>query len=109
MSFWDWFKPKNKSTVVLPTADNSKLLHGLELLKAFTTETEPKVADYPLSKYTAHWEILLNTIDGGYQALVRFYTKTGIAKEIEFKALTVTELKDAVNSEIRKTMLQYKR
>lgn len=109
MAFWNWFKPKNKTNVVLPTEDNTKLLHGLDLVKAFTTDTEPKVADYHKSQYAAYWETVLETIDGGYRATVRFYSTNGLAKEVEFKAANVPELKDAVNSEIRKTMLQYKR
>lgn len=111
MSFWNWFKPKNKTNVVLPTSDNTRLLHGHELLKAFTTDTEPKVADYPKGKYTAHWETVIGTVDGGYSAIVRFYGNqgSGLLKEVVVLQPTVDALKAEVDTLIRRTMEQYKR
>ena len=111
MSFWDWFKPKSKNTVVLPVEDNSKLLHGLEYVKAFTTQTEPKIADFPKTKYSVHWETLLGHVDGGYHAIVRFYFNEGmgVLKEVNVFKASIDALKDEVNSIILSTMTQYKR
>ena len=64
MSIFSWFKPKNKHNVVLPTTNKNELLHGLELIKAFTTDTEPKCADFPRGKYHVYWETFLNTVPG---------------------------------------------
>jgi hypothetical protein len=110
MSFLNWFRPKNKHNVVLPTTDSSKLIHGLELVKQFTTETEPKVADYPKTQYKVYWETLLDTVPGGYTALVRFYPfDGGTVKEVRVTEKDVAALKDAVNAVIRTTMNQNKR
>lgn len=110
MGFFDWFKPKNKSNVVLPTRNSTELLHGLELIKAFTTETEPKVADYPKTKYKVYWETVLDTISGGYSATIRFYPFDGGApKEIKLMEKDINGLKVEVNKLIHSTMLQNKR
>ena len=106
MKLFNWFKPKNKHNVVLPEFDNTKLLHGLELVKAFTTATEPKVKDFPRTEYKVYWETLLDTIDGGYQAVVRFYPFDNTAKfeEQHFTNANLQALKDDVNRAIHMTM-----
>lgn len=110
MGFFTWFKPKNKSNVVLPTSNSKELLHGLELVKAFTTVNEPKVADYPKTKYKVYWETVLDTVPGGYSAIVRFYSFDGGApKEVKFTEKEVTSLKDNVNKVIHTVMNQNKR
>ena len=111
MGFWDWFKPSNKHNVVLPSEDSSKLLHGFDLIKAFTTVDEPKVVDYPYTKYKVHWEIFIECKNGGYEAIVRFYdneTNTIRDETLVIKP-TVEALKNEVNQIILDTMKQYKR
>ena len=110
MSLFDWFKPKNKHNVVLPTSNSKELLHGLDLVKAFTTTTEPKVSDYPKSKYTVYWETLLDTVPGGYSAVVRFYPfDGGSVKEYKIVEKDVNTLKEEVNNKIYTIMNQNKR
>lgn len=111
MSFLDWFKPKNKHNVVLPTSNPKDLLHGLELVKAFTTKTEPLCADFPKGQYKVYWETLLDTVSGGYTALVRFYTfdDNKVVKEERITKPNIESLKDAVNTLILFTMSQNKR
>lgn len=111
MSFFEWFNPKNKRNVVLPTSDRKDLLHGLELVKAFTTTTEPQCADYPNGQYKVYWETVLNTVNGGYSALVRFYNfdDNAIVKEERVIKPDIVSLKDEVNKLIITTMSQNKR
>jgi len=109
VDMFNWFKPKNKNTVVIPVK-GSKGLSGMELIKAFTTVDEPKLVDFPKDKYTVYWEINVDSVDAGYTALVRFYDYFGkTVKEQSFGAITVDELKAAVNKEIVSTMKQYVR
>jgi hypothetical protein len=106
---FDWFKPKNKKNVVVPMKGTA-LLSGMELIKSFTTESEPKVVDFPKEKYSVFWEIILETTEAGYIAVVRFYDYFGkVIKETKYGAITVEELKESVNKDILATMAQNKR
>jgi len=110
MGMFSWFKSKNKSNVVIPTSNSSELLHGLELVKAFTTATEPKVSDFPKTLYSVYWEIVVETIGGGYSAVVRFYPYSGgTVQEMRHSAKTVDELKIDVNKTILSVMSQYRK
>lgn len=92
------------------TAPEPVPLTGLELVKKFTTASEPKLADYPKGKYTATWEILVQDIPGGYSAMVRFYKyDTGLDAEFQFIKPNVAALKLEVNQCILKTMPLYER
>ena len=111
MNILDWFKPKNKRNVVIPTLDKGQL-QGVELIKAFSTEDEPKVVDYPKSQYKLYWETFIDAIPGGYGALLRFYVFGGsgaVYKEHKFQAPTVAELRKLVSQMILDTMEQNKR
>lgn len=85
---------------------------GLEAIVAFTTPDEPKLVDYPRGAYKAFWEILLNEIPGGWQAIVRFYgyANTDVEnKEHSIVAPSLGKLKPQVNKLILDTMATYKR
>lgn len=109
--FLSWFKPKNKRNVVLPIVDSKKQLHGMDLIKAFTTEDEPKVVEYPKKFYKLYWETFVEPIPGGYGALVRFYSvdEAKVVKAMTFTQPSVTELKEEVNREVRAMMAANKR
>lgn len=110
MKLFDWFKPKDKHNVVVPS-ENVGPLQGVELIVAFSNDSEPKVVDFPKDKYKAYWETYIDAIPGGYAALVRFYSfSTGqIIKEFKVAKQSVTELKMAVNNAILSTMEENKR
>lgn len=85
---------------------------GLEAIVAFTTPDEPKLVDYPRGAYKAFWEILLQEIPGGWQAIVRFYgyANTDVENsEHSIVAPSIGKLKPQVNELIRSTMAKYKR
>jgi hypothetical protein len=111
MKFFTWFTPKNKKNVVVPVNNFTEQLHGIDLIKAFSTHDEPKVADFPRNKYKLYWETCIETLHGGYSAVVRFYTfdSNKLYSETTIAKITVEELKAAVNSLIFDTMNQNKR
>lgn len=111
MKILDWFKPQNKKNVVLPSIEPGKQLEGVELILAFTTEDEPKCAEYPKKYYKVYWETFVEAIPNGYGALVRIYSFDGgsLVMEKRFVFPSVLELKNAVNSFIRTTLEQNKR
>jgi hypothetical protein len=86
-------------------------LTGLALVQHFTTDDEPKVADYPKGKYKVYWEIFVNDVPGGYSAVVRFYEiGSGVmVEQNQFIEPSVYKLKPFVNEYIRTTMAKYAR
>jgi hypothetical protein len=109
MSLFDWFKPKNKRNVVVPTPAMGQL-QGVELIQKFSTEDEPKLKDFPKEKYKVYWETFLNPIPGGYSALVRFYSfDGGFLLEKTLSAINVDELRFDVSAFILDTMSKNKR
>jgi hypothetical protein len=108
MNIMSWFKPKNKHNVVIPSTAVGPL-RGVELIRAFSTEDEPKAADFPKMKYSAYWETFIDAIPGGYAAVVRFYSyKTGPLFEQTFNCQSVSELRQEVTKLILKTMEEKK-
>lgn len=106
---FEWFKPKNKKNIVLPNKELGQL-QGVELIQKFSTDDEPKLCDFPKTKYNAYWEIVLQPVMGGYQALVRFYKyNTGLAKEITFTNESLPGLRKEVSDCITTHMEVYKR
>jgi hypothetical protein len=106
---FEWFKPKNKKNVVIPSPAVGPL-RGQKLLDAFTTEDEPKVRDFPKEKYDVYWETFIDAVPGGYEALVRFYSfKAGVLFEKTITTMTVGELKKEVNQLILATMAENKK
>ena len=106
---FDWFKPKNKKNVVLPNKELGQL-QGVELIQAFSTDDEPKLCNFPKTKYNAYWEILLAPVPGGYQSVVRFYKyNTGLAKELTFTNESLNGLRKEVSDAIQQHMDIYKR
>lgn len=104
MKFLDFFKPKDKRNVVVPSS-NVGPLRGVELIRAFSTEDEPKVKDFPKEKYKVYWEIDVNAIPGGYGAVVKFYSfKDGFLAEHQIAKQNVQELRQAVTKLILSTM-----
>lgn len=109
MKILEWFKPKDKRNVVIPSLLRGPL-QGADLIRAFSTEDEPKVKDFPKEKYKVYWEIFIDAIPGGYSALVRFYTFEGTqVKEEKFMTQSVTELRQEVTKLILSTMERNKR
>jgi hypothetical protein len=111
MNLFKWFTPKNKKNVVIPVDTKVGKYEGIELIKKFTTEDEPKVVDFPKKDYLIYWETLVSPISGGYGALVRFYSfEDGrLIIEHQLSKITVEELKADVNKLILSTMNQNKR
>lgn len=108
---WNPFKRK-AAPVVESFQEESpdKQYTGMELINKFSTDTEPKVKDYPRGKYTGFWEILISDISGGYTAIVRFYYyDKGLDQEFRFTEPTVARLKLLVNKCILQTMPKYER
>lgn len=106
---FDWFKPKNKKNIVLPS-EKVGPMQGVELVQAFSTSDEPKLAEYPREQYSVYWETLLDAVPGGYAAKIRFYSYTsGLLNEAIIGKQSVLELREAVSQVIRETMSQYKR
>lgn len=104
MKILDWFRPKNPKNVVLPSG-NVGPIQGLDLIRAFSTEDEPKCKDFPKEKYSVYWEIFVDAIPGGYSALVRFYKFSGgLHSEHQVAAQTVPELRNEVTALILSTM-----
>lgn len=104
MNILDWLKPKNKKNVVLPSGEVGPL-RGLDLIRAFSTEDEPKCKDFPKEKYTVYWEIFVDAVPGGYSALVRFYKYSGgLLSEHNFATQSVPELRKEVTKLILDTM-----
>lgn len=101
---FNWFKPKNKHTVVLPSKAMGPL-QGVELIRAFSTSDEPKVKDFPKEQYTVYWETFLDSVPGGYQAVVKFYPFTG-GKSTEHRLThtSIEELRQEVTMLILSTM-----
>lgn len=110
MNIKDWFKPSNKKNIVVPS-ENVGPLQGVALIQAFSTEDEPKLADFPKEKYKIYWETYIDAIPGGYAALVRFYERgTGkIVSEYTFSKQSVRELREAVTNVILHIMGDNKR
>lgn len=112
MNVLSWFKPKNKHNIVIPAVYDGKQLHGFELVKAFTTEVEPKIKDYPKSQYKVYWETQIESVPGGgYCALVRFYSFDSgkVVKEQTFVFPDIPQLKEVVDNFIRSTLADNKR
>jgi hypothetical protein len=106
---FDWFKPKNKKNVVVPSKEVGPV-QGIELIKQFTTEDEPKLANYPKEEYNVYWETYLDAVPGGYKAVVRFYPYNGeAATEYVLTSNTVLTLKQEVNKLILNTLEQSKK
>ena len=104
MKFFDWFKPKNKKNIVLPSEALGPL-QGAELIKAFSTEDEPKCKDFPKEKYSVYWEMFVEAVPGGYGCLLRFYKyKGGLLKEHQLFNQNINELRQEVSKLIRSTM-----
>ncbi len=109
MSIFEWFKPKNKRNVVVPTPAMGQF-QGIELIQKFSTEDEPKLKDFPKEKYKVYWETFLSPIPGGYNAVVRFYSfDGGFLKETSLSATSVEELRFDVSALILDTMSKNKR
>lgn len=107
---FEWFKPKNRRNVVVPTEIKDQL-YGLELIKKFTTPEEPKVKDYPRTEYSVYWEIVLESIPGGYSATLSFYSyeTSKLMYQKTFNDISVESLKDQVNKTILSVMKENKR
>lgn len=104
MKILDWFKPQNKKNVVLPS-ENVGPLQGAELIRAFSTDDEPKCKDFPKEKFRVYWEIFVDAIPGGYGALVKFYKfEGGFLSEHRISKKTVPELRKEVTAVILRTM-----
>ena len=87
---------------------------GLDIVRNFTTDDEPKVVDYPKGKYFAYWEIVVGEVPGGYSAVVRFYPSVAAPMltgqlEYTFVEPRLNDLKPQVNSLIRTRMEDFKR
>lgn len=106
----------------IPSDLTAGLVHGLELVKQFTTVDEPKLKDFPSDKYKLYWEILLNTVIDGYTAMVRFYSYTygagpggpeevpgGKTHDVLLAATDIPSLKEQVNKVILATMAANKK
>lgn len=94
------------------TEEPEERLHGLEVIKAFSTGDEPKLVDYPRGKYCGQWETVLGEVPGGYTAVVRFYGYAGYEdrnKEFILTSPTIRALRPAVHTLIRDTMQTFKR
>ena len=101
---FDWFKPKNKRNIVLPT-ESLGPVQGVELIRTFSTDDEPKVKDFPKEKYKVYWEIFLDAVPGGYEAIVKFYPFAGGAPtEHRLVMQSILELRQATTSLILSTM-----
>jgi len=108
MKILDWFKPKDKRNVVLPSARGA--LSGVELIRAFSVGDEPKVKNFPKDQYKVFWEIVVKSIPGGYSAAVRFYPfEKGVLSEHQLNDSSLENLRRDVSALIRKTMDQNKR
>lgn len=109
MKLFDWFKPENKKNVVLPT-DVPGALRGAELIKAFTTDDEPKCRDFPKEKFTVYWEIFVDAIPGGYGAIVNFNSfDNTFRKTHQIQKKTIADLRQEVSKLILQTMASHKR
>ena len=103
---FDWFKPKKKKTVVIPTTDIGPL-RGAELIRAFSTDDEPKVKDFPKEKYKCYWEIHVDAIQGGYKAIVKFRAfDNSFHKEFIFTAMDVPSLRKEVTKKVLQVMAE---
>lgn len=92
--------------------NEGKDVAGLEAIVQFTTPDEPKLSEYPKGAYKAFWEIILQQLPGGWQAIVRFhgYANTDVQDSEHFLvASSLGKLKPQVNALIRSTMANYKR
>lgn len=92
--------------------NEGKDISGLEAIVQFTTPDEPKLSEYPKGAYKALWEIILQEIPGGWQAIVRFYGYANTDVEDSQHVLvapSLGKLKPQVNALIRSTMTNYKR
>lgn len=104
MKILDWFKPKDKRNVVIPSSEVGPL-RGAALIRTFSTEDEPKVRDFPKEKYNVYWEIFIDAVPGGYGALVRFYSyQNGILSEHRFIEADLMDLRKNVSNTILTTM-----
>ena len=104
MKIFDWFKPKDKRNVVVPSHEMGPL-RGAELIRAFSTEDEPKVREFPKEAYKVYWEIFIDAIPGGYGALVRFYSfNSGIVSEHVVKDNNLMGVRKEVTALILETM-----
>ena len=110
MALFDWFTFKNKKNNVIPLVTGP--VTGVALILAFTTKTEPKLIDFPKEKYKCYWETLIDTVSGGYGAIVRFYEFGGtgvMVSEHRIARQSVQELKKEVDLLILDTMAKNKR
>jgi hypothetical protein len=84
---------------------------GIEAVKAFTTDDEPKLVDYPKGKYFAYWEIVMGEVPGGYTAVIRFYgyNNHAVFEEHIFTEPTIRALKPKCNNLIRTRMHAFER
>lgn len=109
MNVLDWFKPKNKKSYAIPSADVAPL-RGVDLVRAFSTEDEPKCKDFPREKYSVYWEIFVEAVPGGYAALLRFYSyDKGIKQEHTFTKQSLSDLRQEVTNKILEVMDKNKR
>lgn len=109
MKIFDWFKPSNKKNVVIPS-ENVGPLRGAELIRAFSTEDEPKCKDFPKEKFKVYWEIFVDAIPGGYGAVVRFNAfDNSFQKEHQLTSQDLMSLRKNVSMLILETMDNNKR
>lgn len=101
---FDWFKRKEKKTIVIPSKEHGPL-RGAELIRAFSTEDEPKVKDFPKEKYKCYWEIQVDSAPGGYKAVVKFCAfDNSFKKEFAYTTEDVPSLRKQVTKKILEVM-----
>ena len=111
MNFFDKLISK-VSTPKLDTNLPEPPLQGLQVIRVFSTDDEPKVVDYPKGKYQAYWETVVGEVPGGYTAVVRFYGYRGsehIGEEHIFTEPEVRRLRPKVHELIRTKMETFRR
>lgn len=97
-AFWS-YNPK------APPLLSEEIIEHAKLVNHWTTVDEPKVIDYPPSKYKIHWEIILGHDGDYFAAAVRFYgNEDAFFEEAYFKNKTLASLKEEVNTKIRSKM-----
>jgi hypothetical protein len=101
----------SRKSIPPPIPETEPQYKGIEAIKAFSTDDEPKLVDYPKGKYFAYWEILMGDVPGGYTAVVRFYGYANhqVSEEAVFTEPTIRALKPKVNQFIRTKMESFKR
>lgn len=103
---------KSFITNLINPGDRKEEVDGMTAVKIFSTDTEPKLADYPRGQYQATWETVLVEVPGGWGAIVRFFGYAGsehINEEHQILAPSLKKLKPQVDDLIRSKMATYKR